>query len=145
MKELQKNAHQKDYLQVEGLPELREAIAKYRSSKHGVQISSSNIMIGPGSKELLFLLQLCYHGELLLPNPSWVSYAPQAKIIGRKTVAGGNWDGVQNYRIYGGDTVDTLTLIKSGSLTVAQQDKVITIDFPNEKKYNDTKEKIEKI
>jgi aspartate aminotransferase len=84
VQELQKNAHQKDYLPVEGLPELRSAIAKYRSSKHGVQIEPSNVMIGPGSKELLFLLQLCYHGELLLPNPSWVSYAPQAKIIGRK-------------------------------------------------------------
>ena len=39
--------------------------------------------VRPGSKELLFLIQLCYYGELLLPNPSWLSYQPQAHIIGR--------------------------------------------------------------
>ena len=84
VEELRQNAHQKDYLPVEGLRELRMAIATYRSSKHGVTISPENVMVGPGSKELLFLLQLCYNGNLLLPNPSWVSYAPQAHIIGRK-------------------------------------------------------------
>src|SRR5690606_3529043 len=34
-------------------------------------------------KELMFLLQLVYYGEILLPTPCWVSYGPQAKIIGR--------------------------------------------------------------
>jgi aspartate aminotransferase len=29
------------------------------------------------------LLQLVYYGELVIPTPSWVSYAPQARIIGR--------------------------------------------------------------
>jgi len=31
----------------------------------------------------MFLLQYVYYGDLLIPTPSWVSYAPQAKIIGR--------------------------------------------------------------
>ena len=34
-------------------------------------------------KELMFLLQLVYYGNLLIPTPTWVSYAPQAHIIGR--------------------------------------------------------------
>jgi aspartate aminotransferase len=42
------------------------------------------VLIGPGSKELMFLLQLVYYGELVVPTPAWVSYAPQAKIIGRQ-------------------------------------------------------------
>ena len=29
------------------------------------------------------MLQLVYYGELVIPTPSWVSYAPQARIIGR--------------------------------------------------------------
>ena len=33
VKELQKNAHQKDYLNVSGLIELREEVAKYHSQK----------------------------------------------------------------------------------------------------------------
>lgn len=40
-------------------------------------------VIGPGSKELLFLTQLVYSGELLLPQGSWVSYQPQARILRR--------------------------------------------------------------
>ena len=42
-----------------------------------------DVLIGPGSKELMFLLQLVYYGDLVIPTPSWVSYAPQAHIIGR--------------------------------------------------------------
>ena len=34
VKELQKNAHQKDYLNVSGLIELREEVAKYHSQKN---------------------------------------------------------------------------------------------------------------
>jgi aspartate aminotransferase len=34
----------------------------------------------------MFILQFVYYGEILIPTPSWVSYAPQAKIIGRQTV-----------------------------------------------------------
>jgi len=80
---LRKNAHQKDYLPVRGLPELREAIASFNQRMHKVDDLPEDILIGPGSKELIFLLQLVYYGDLLIPTPSWVSYAPQAQIIGR--------------------------------------------------------------
>jgi len=43
---------------------------------------AANIIIGPGSKELMFLLHMIFDGEVLLPAPSWVSYKPQA-ILGR--------------------------------------------------------------
>jgi aspartate aminotransferase len=42
------------------------------------------VLIGPGSKELMFLLQLAFYGELIVPTPCWVSYVPQARILGRK-------------------------------------------------------------
>ena len=82
VEELKRNAHQKDYLPVKGLLTLREAIAEYYFRTQKVECSSDDIMIGPGSKELLFILQLVYYGDLIIPTPSWVSYAPQAKIIG---------------------------------------------------------------
>ena len=41
-------------------------------------------LLGPGSKELMFMLQLVYYGELIVPTPCWVSYIPQADILGRK-------------------------------------------------------------
>lgn len=81
--ELQRNAYQKDYLPVKGLPELRSAVAEFNYRTQKVKTNPGHVMIGPGSKELIFLLQLVYYGDLIIPTPSWVSYSPQARIIGR--------------------------------------------------------------
>lgn len=80
---LRDNAGQKDYLSVNGLEELRQAITLYLHHKHQLHFRWQNVLVGPGSKELMFLLQLVYYGDLVIPIPSWVSYAPQAHIIGR--------------------------------------------------------------
>ncbi|MFQ5739990.1 MAG: pyridoxal phosphate-dependent aminotransferase [Acidobacteriota bacterium] len=82
--ELQRNAFQKSYLPVKGLPALREAIAEHHQRTFGIKCSPDNVLVGPGSKELMFLLQMVYDGEVVIPTPAWVSYAPQAKIIGRQ-------------------------------------------------------------
>lgn len=79
---LRENASVKDYLPVEGLPRLRDAVARYHTAR-GIERAASDILVGPGSKELMFLLQLTYYGDLVIPTPSWVSYAPQAQIVGR--------------------------------------------------------------
>lgn len=81
---LKANAFQKDYLPVKGLPELRGAVADYHRRIHQIPRTAEDVLVGPGSKELMFLLQLVYYGDLLIPTPSWVSYAPQAQIIGRR-------------------------------------------------------------
>jgi aspartate aminotransferase len=81
---LQASAHQKAYLPVRGLPELRSAVAEYHRRKYGVPRTGEDVLIGPGSKELMFLLQLVYYGDLVIPTPAWVSYAPQAQIVGRR-------------------------------------------------------------
>ena len=82
VKELKNNAHQNRYLPMQGLFELRDTVAKYTSTKKNYNYNSENVIIGPGSKELMFLLQVIFDGEIILPAPSWVSYAPQA-ILGR--------------------------------------------------------------
>jgi aspartate aminotransferase len=80
---LRRNAHQKDYLPVKGLLALREAITGFNYRHQRIQSTPDDILIGPGSKELIFILQLVYYGDLIIPTPSWVSYFPQARIIGR--------------------------------------------------------------
>ena len=80
---LQEHAAEKDYLPVKGLKGLREAISGYINRAERMRCNWEDVLIGPGSKELLFILQLAYYGDLLIPRPSWVSYAPQARIIGR--------------------------------------------------------------
>ena len=81
---LQRHAFEKDYLPVRGLPTLRETVADHHRQTFGIKCSSDDVLIGPGSKELMFLLQLVYYGEIVIPTPAWVSYAPQARIIGRQ-------------------------------------------------------------
>ena len=48
---LRDNAHKKDYLPMQGLPELREAISKYLLRRTGVDYNKENIIITPGSKK----------------------------------------------------------------------------------------------
>ena len=93
---LKKNAHKKDYLPMQGLYELREAISNYLSEKTGINFLKENIIITPGSKEAMFLMHMAFNGDIILPAPSWVSYAPQANIASNKvhwiqTSADNNW------------------------------------------------------
>ena len=81
---LREHAHEKDYLPVEGLMALREAVAEFHRAQEPLQINAENVLIGPGSKELMFLVQLCFKGEIILSSPCWVSYGPQARIAGKR-------------------------------------------------------------
>jgi len=85
VEELKNNAHQNKYLPMQGLIDLRRSVAKYTSDKKNFNYTFEDVVIGPGSKELMFLLHVIFDGEIILPIPSWVSYAPQA-IIGRNKI-----------------------------------------------------------
>jgi aspartate/methionine/tyrosine aminotransferase len=74
------------YAPVLGIPKLRQAIAEYIARKRGLVFSSDQIIVAPGSKPLLYALLQVLEGDLLLPVPSWVSYAPQARLAGRKVI-----------------------------------------------------------
>jgi aspartate aminotransferase len=77
---LKDNAHKKEYLPIQGLLELREAISNYLLKKTGTKYPKENIIITPGSKEAMLLMHVAFNGEIILPAPSWVSYEPQAQI-----------------------------------------------------------------
>ena len=81
---LKNNAHKKEYLPSIGLKDLREAIAGYINAKTNNSFERDDIIIGPGTKQLMFLLQLGFDGEFIFPTGSWVSYEPQAVIAKNK-------------------------------------------------------------
>lgn len=83
---LQNHAHVKDYLPVKGLTALRKAVAQFNQRTLGIHCDEEDVLIGPGSKELIFNLQMAFDGDLLLPSPSWVSYEPQAQLASNKTI-----------------------------------------------------------
>ena len=81
---------------MQGLEELRSAIADYLNKTNDNNFNKEDIVIGPGTKELMFLTQIAFGGEVLLPAPSWVSYQPQALIAKNKvhwiqTTSDSNW------------------------------------------------------
>jgi len=93
---LKNNANKNTYLPMQGLEELRWAIANYLNKNNNNNFKSEDILIGPGTKELMFLTQIAFQGEVLLPAPSWVSYRPQALIAKNKvhwieTTSNSNW------------------------------------------------------
>ena len=92
---LKNNANKNKYLPIQGLEELRSAIATYLNNENN-NFTADDILIGPGSKELMLLAHIAFDGEILLPAPSWVSYQPQARIADNKvhwiqTSSSSNW------------------------------------------------------
>lgn len=80
---LKEYASAKDYMAVQGYLPLREAIASFINRTEGLNRHADNVIIGPGSKELFFGLQAVLDCDLVLPAPSWVSYEPQARLLGK--------------------------------------------------------------
>jgi len=81
---LKNAANKNSYLPMQGLEELRSAIVNYLNKNNNNQFKSEDIIIGPGTKELMFHAQMAFNGDILLPAPSWVSYQPQALIAKNK-------------------------------------------------------------
>ena len=100
---LKSHAHRKEYLPIQGLPKLREAISGYLQNKTGNNYPKENILITPGSKEAMLLMHIAFNGEIIIPAPGWVSYEPQAQIGSNKvhwleTSRANNWFPTADHR-----------------------------------------------
>ena len=84
---LARAAKQTSYTPVTGIPPLRAAIADYLIRTRRIASAPDSIIIAPGSKPLLYALLQVLDGDLLLPTPSWVSYAPHARLAGRRVIS----------------------------------------------------------
>ncbi|MFD1543889.1 pyridoxal phosphate-dependent aminotransferase [Nonomuraea guangzhouensis] len=69
------------YGPVAGAADLRSAAAGYWT-RRGLPTDPELIVCGPGSKSLLYGVLLAIGGDIVLPMPSWVSYAAQADLVG---------------------------------------------------------------
>lgn len=86
MTALRENAHEKAYLPIAGLPELRKVVREHQARHTGIDAAGVDVLVAPGSKLILYAAQMAVEGDLLLPVPSWVSYAPQAALLGQKVL-----------------------------------------------------------
>ncbi|WP_259407791.1 pyridoxal phosphate-dependent aminotransferase [Streptomyces akebiae] len=73
------------YGSVAGSPRLRSAVAGYWGRRN-LSVDPGLVVCGPGSKPLLFALLLAVGGDVVVPVPSWVSYAAQARLVGARPI-----------------------------------------------------------
>jgi aspartate/methionine/tyrosine aminotransferase len=82
---LSQHTDKKSYLSVQGLSALRCKVSEfYREVMKLNFYSPDQIIVGPGSKILLYDAMNSLEGSLFLPAPSWVSYQHQAHLLGKK-------------------------------------------------------------
>lgn len=78
-------APRNSYGPVVGSPGSRAAAAGW-FTRRGTATDAEQIIFAPGSKPLLFALLAAIDGDVVLPRPSWVSYAAQAALVGREVI-----------------------------------------------------------
>lgn len=82
-KALQDNTSRHEYSSVQGLLPLREAAARFHNAQNNLNFDAAHVIVGPGSKTLIYCIMACFEAvEVLIPAPAWVSYAPQATMLG---------------------------------------------------------------
>jgi aspartate/methionine/tyrosine aminotransferase len=77
------NVHRRSYLPALGIEPLRSAIAEFYGRRLGLSFEPHQVIIGPGSKSLLYAILLALDGDILLPTPAWVTYESQAQLASR--------------------------------------------------------------
>jgi len=78
-------AQRNQYGAVAGSPAARAAAAGY-FTRRGLPTEPDQVLLAPGSKPLLFAALAALGGDVVLPRPSWVSYAAQAALLGRRVI-----------------------------------------------------------
>jgi aspartate aminotransferase len=77
------------YTQVAGLPALRAAICAQSKTRRGIEHGPDQVVVSAGAKHSLFQLATALFDpgdEVIIPTPSWVSYADQVRLCGATPV-----------------------------------------------------------
>jgi len=120
---LREHAGRHGYLPTAGLPELREAVAGHFKRHFGVEAQADQVVVSPGSKEMISIILGVVTGPVIIPAPSWVSYMPQAKIL-RKRVIRVRTRSQEGFKL-------TPSLLESAVKHVHVKQKVLIFNQPN--------------
>jgi aspartate aminotransferase len=122
---LRSAAAERDYLPVQGLPALRQAVADYHRRTDGIEVHPDDVLVGPGSKELMFQVQLVFYGEVILVPPCWVTYWPQARILGRRlSRIYANWE--SNWKIDAARLLEAVQRVGDD-----QRPRLLVLNYPS--------------
>ena len=77
------------YAEAQGIPQLRETIARHLEETRKIQVNPDQILIAPGVKPIIFFTMLvCVDrgDEVMYPNPGFPTYESLIRFIGAKPV-----------------------------------------------------------
>lgn len=77
------SVNHRSYVPARGTRHLREAVAGHYDRHYGWNVDPDRILVGPGSKALIFAAMKTLGDEVILQRPSWVTYAPLARLLGK--------------------------------------------------------------
>lgn len=84
---LKNSVNHKEYTSVQGDLDLRKNISEFHKAHNGLKVLPDNILIASGSKILIFNILMSFKkADVFIATPSWVSYAPQAKLAGHNII-----------------------------------------------------------
>jgi len=75
------NTEKGHYSDAEGIYELRQAVAGFTKRHFKMEVDPSEIIIGPGTKQLIHMVFDIVRGDVIIPSPSWIGYFPQIKLL----------------------------------------------------------------
>src|SRR4029079_6409797 len=82
---LDRAAGRTSYGAIAGSAEAPAAAAGY-FERRGIPTAPEQILLSPGSKPLIYALLTVLPGDLVIPQPCWVSYAAHAALAGKRVV-----------------------------------------------------------
>lgn len=78
---LAQHSGEKAYLPVKGIKPLRKAICEFHKEFDRLEnLDPDLVIVGPGTKELIFLTMNVFDGDIFLLYPRWITYEPQARL-----------------------------------------------------------------
>lgn len=83
---LRQNSGKHSYLPTAGIPELRQEVAGFYKRKFSLDFEPGQIVVSPGSKEMISIILAALEGTVIVPTPAWVSYLPQAHILKKQVI-----------------------------------------------------------
>ncbi len=89
------------YAPLEGLPELRKQISEEESSKKGIEVDSSNVLVTTGGMGGIFSVFAAHLGEndtVALNDPCWGPYKMMSKVNGNNIKQVKFWDSTGSLR-----------------------------------------------
>jgi aspartate aminotransferase len=124
-KALCENSWRQNYLSTQGILPLRQAVSEFYETIFHLDYAPEQIVVGPGSKPLMFAALTVLDGVIFLPAPSWVSYQHMARFLDRE-VYHLKTTSADSYRL----TPDALATSLKDHAPDKRKQKVLVLNYP---------------